>query len=370
MIGGTGPEGIGLALRFAAAGEHRPHRLEVRGAGAAPRRTQVRERVPARVGRRRSSTRRPPREADLHRRDDPLRRAGVARWNRWATRIGGKIVIDAVVPLEVRQGPFIRRPAGRGGLGGTAGAGACCRETRVVAAFLEPERGASWLRSSQPLDGDVVVCGDDAGARRTAMTLADQRIPGRQGHRRRRPGERPPSGAGDGAPALTLNRIHKTHDQHQDHRYLSDSNRANAEFLRRPPARGPGDRNRGPAGSARRATTSALLAADGCGCAGHAVCKRTTCWSSRRRSFRRRKAGWWSCGPCEPSAMAREFAAALGQGRATGGGRAAGRHSRIVRMDRGVLIVETRHGFVCANAGVDASNTGRPGFVTLLPEDA
>jgi coenzyme F420-0:L-glutamate ligase/coenzyme F420-1:gamma-L-glutamate ligase len=42
---------------------------------------------------------------------------------------------------------------------------------------------------------------------------------------------------------------------------------------------------------------------------------------------------------------------------------------RIVRMDRGVLIVETTHGFVCANAGVDASNTGRPGFVTLLPQD-
>jgi len=38
-------------------------------------------------------------------------------------------------------------------------------------------------------------------------------------------------------------------------------------------------------------------------------------------------------------------------------------------MDRGILIVETKHGFVCANAGVDASNTGRPGFVTLLPED-
>lgn len=41
---------------------------------------------------------------------------------------------------------------------------------------------------------------------------------------------------------------------------------------------------------------------------------------------------------------------------------------RIVRMDRGVLIVETRHGFVCANAGVDASNV-EPGFVTLLPDD-
>jgi coenzyme F420-0:L-glutamate ligase/coenzyme F420-1:gamma-L-glutamate ligase len=41
---------------------------------------------------------------------------------------------------------------------------------------------------------------------------------------------------------------------------------------------------------------------------------------------------------------------------------------RIVRMDRGLLIVETHHGFVCANAGVDASNV-EPGFVTLLPRD-
>src|SRR5437588_7098815 len=29
---------------------------------------------------------------------------------------------------------------------------------------------------------------------------------------------------------------------------------------------------------------------------------------------------------------------------------------RIVRMDRGVLIAETHHGFICANAAVDASN--------------
>ena len=37
-------------------------------------------------------------------------------------------------------------------------------------------------------------------------------------------------------------------------------------------------------------------------------------------------------------------------------------------MDRGILIAETRHGFVCANAGVDASNV-EPGFVTVLPDD-
>ncbi|MGH9787535.1 MAG: coenzyme F420-0:L-glutamate ligase, partial [Candidatus Acidiferrales bacterium] len=42
---------------------------------------------------------------------------------------------------------------------------------------------------------------------------------------------------------------------------------------------------------------------------------------------------------------------------------------RIVRMERGVLIVETKQGFVCANAGVDASNVP-DGMVTLLPEDS
>jgi coenzyme F420-0:L-glutamate ligase/coenzyme F420-1:gamma-L-glutamate ligase len=42
---------------------------------------------------------------------------------------------------------------------------------------------------------------------------------------------------------------------------------------------------------------------------------------------------------------------------------------RIVRMDRGVLITETRHGFVCANAGVDASNAAADGQVTTLPAD-
>ena len=42
---------------------------------------------------------------------------------------------------------------------------------------------------------------------------------------------------------------------------------------------------------------------------------------------------------------------------------------RIVRNDRGHLIVETRHGFVCANAGVDESNGVEPGVLTLLPRD-
>ena len=41
---------------------------------------------------------------------------------------------------------------------------------------------------------------------------------------------------------------------------------------------------------------------------------------------------------------------------------------RIVKMDKGVLVVETHHGFVCANGGVDSSNVGL-GLVALLPSD-
>lgn len=42
---------------------------------------------------------------------------------------------------------------------------------------------------------------------------------------------------------------------------------------------------------------------------------------------------------------------------------------RIVKMDRGVIIAETHHGFVCANAGVDQSNMDAEGVVAVLPPD-
>lgn len=42
---------------------------------------------------------------------------------------------------------------------------------------------------------------------------------------------------------------------------------------------------------------------------------------------------------------------------------------RIVRMANGIIIAETQHGFVCANAGVDASNVAGHDVVSLLPRD-
>ena len=43
--------------------------------------------------------------------------------------------------------------------------------------------------------------------------------------------------------------------------------------------------------------------------------------------------------------------------------------AEVLRAERGVMISVTRHGLVCANAGVDQSNASEPDEVVLLPED-
>jgi coenzyme F420-0:L-glutamate ligase / coenzyme F420-1:gamma-L-glutamate ligase len=44
--------------------------------------------------------------------------------------------------------------------------------------------------------------------------------------------------------------------------------------------------------------------------------------------------------------------------------------NEIVRIERDIIIAETKHGFVCANAGIDASNVGKStNTVVLLPDD-
>ncbi|HEY2935353.1 MAG TPA: coenzyme F420-0:L-glutamate ligase, partial [Gaiellaceae bacterium] len=70
----------------------------------------------------------------------------------------------------------------------------------------------------------------------------------------------------------------------------------------------------------------------------------------------------------EPSAAAREIASS--DGRDPRQVEAVLREAvRIVRRRGGLVIAETRHGFVCASAGVDASNAPAPGQVVLLPVD-
>jgi coenzyme F420-0:L-glutamate ligase / coenzyme F420-1:gamma-L-glutamate ligase len=63
----------------------------------------------------------------------------------------------------------------------------------------------------------------------------------------------------------------------------------------------------------------------------------------------RRVAGAW-CDPRESEVILRETA-------------------RVVRSRNSLVIAETRHGFVCASAGVDHSNAPEPGTLVLLPLD-
>ena len=70
-------------------------------------------------------------------------------------------------------------------------------------------------------------------------------------------------------------------------------------------------------------------------------------------------------GDVEPGERAGEAAGTAGPAPRPGGAR---RGAEVLRDER-VLVCRTRHGFVCANAGVDASNAGEPGAVVLLPLD-
>lgn len=70
----------------------------------------------------------------------------------------------------------------------------------------------------------------------------------------------------------------------------------------------------------------------------------------------------------QPSGAAREYAARLGKD-ARLVEVILQNTRRVVRLERDVLIVETHHGLVCANAGVDQSNVSGQDRVTVLPRD-
>jgi coenzyme F420-0:L-glutamate ligase / coenzyme F420-1:gamma-L-glutamate ligase len=70
----------------------------------------------------------------------------------------------------------------------------------------------------------------------------------------------------------------------------------------------------------------------------------------------------------EPGARARELAASLEKDPALVQ-LILEESSSVIRAERGVLIVATRSGWICANAGIDASNVPGEGVVALLPED-
>ena len=172
FIGGTGPEGLGLAMRLAAAGE--PvligSRSTARAQAAAGR---VRAAVP---GARAAGCTNDEALAASERIVCTLPFVGLPAFlAAAAARLAGKLVIDVIVPLALQEGVFVPAP-----VPGAASVGELIQQVapraRVVSAFKNlPAEQLGNLGA--PLAGDVVVCGNDAAARAAVAALV-ARLPG------------------------------------------------------------------------------------------------------------------------------------------------------------------------------------------------
>ena len=172
FIGGTGPEGLGLAMRLALAddrvliGSRRPDRAEAAA-------QQVREALAA-VGR----------EADVGGgvNRDVVREAEIvvivvpfdgheATLNDLREEIGGKIVVDAAVPLAFAGGQPGIAAVEQGSA--TEQAQALLPEARVIGAFHN--LSARKLQALEDeMAGDVLITGDDAEAKQAVMELVER----------------------------------------------------------------------------------------------------------------------------------------------------------------------------------------------------
>ena len=171
LIGGTGPEGRGLAVRFALAGRDVVigSRDAARGESIA---AELRESLEGREGLG---------EISGAANADAVARAEIvvvtvpyeghaATLADLADALAGKIVVDAVVPVRFERGP---RPVEVKAGSATEEAAALLPDSRVIGAFhnlsaeilLDPDRA---------VHGDVLVTGGDEEAKRTVFGLAEE----------------------------------------------------------------------------------------------------------------------------------------------------------------------------------------------------
>ncbi|MEE8346157.1 MAG: NADPH-dependent F420 reductase [Dehalococcoidia bacterium] len=168
IIGGTGPEGLGLAMRFAKAGDvvFIGSRSKERAEDAA---RKVRKTVPdAKV------------EGLVN--DEAVEQAEVVfltvPWDAHqstleglAEAIGGKVLVDVVVPMLFDRG----QPKAIAVEEGSAAqqARAVASEAKVISAFHHLD-GTELQKVERPMQGDVLVCGDHQGAMKKVMALVER----------------------------------------------------------------------------------------------------------------------------------------------------------------------------------------------------
>ncbi len=175
VLGGTGPEGFGLALRWARAGE-----TVVIGSRDAQRAQAAADKIKSKVGAQASvsgaENSAACAAADVIVLTVPFEgHASLLKQVKPAIR-PGSIVIDATVPLAASVGGRATRTLGVWqGSAAQESAELLPKEVPVVAAFQNV--GAELLNADGPVDCDVIVCSDDPDASRMARSLA-AKIPG------------------------------------------------------------------------------------------------------------------------------------------------------------------------------------------------
>jgi len=172
ILGGTGGQGYGLALRFAAGGEH-----VVIGSRAAERAEEAAARIRAVLPQARVEGRENVAAADSAERVVlALPVEGLESFLEQGGRhLAGKLVVDTMVPLVVRK-----RVAELESIAGAPSVSELVQsrvpEARVVCAFKNvPSDSLQDL--SRTLASDVILCGDDEAARREVVALIEH-VPG------------------------------------------------------------------------------------------------------------------------------------------------------------------------------------------------
>ena len=166
IIGGTGPQGRGLALRFATAG----YAVVVGSRERAKAQGVVDAMQAAHPGLDVRGDDNAAAVADADAVVLALAPEGLAATiDALRERLAGRLVIDVVVPLALRDGLAEHAPpAGAGSAGELAQA--MLPHSRVVGAF-KTIPASHLLALERPLEGDVFVCGDDAAARADVAAL-------------------------------------------------------------------------------------------------------------------------------------------------------------------------------------------------------
>lgn len=168
FVGGTGPEGLGLAMRFAKAGHavFIGSRTEDRAAEAVAKVQAALPEAEIYGGFNTEGAE----KADFVFLTVPAD-AHQATLEELSEVIGDKIIVDVVVPMVFdREGPrAIEVEEGSA----AQQARALAPKAKVISAFHHLD-GSQLQNIGKPMQGDVIVCGDHKGAKKKVMDLAEQ----------------------------------------------------------------------------------------------------------------------------------------------------------------------------------------------------